>query len=101
VTQSASIQATVARYNDSVEFRISRKKPGIAVWVEDRPKHPEWVAEARRIGSDADTWQARMQKLNGGRLLGRFFAASRHQLRGGSERLGLRRAVNLGGCLVT
>ena len=55
----------------------------------------------QRLGTDADTWQARMQKLTGGRLLGRFFAASRQRLREVSERLGLRRAVNLGGCLVT
>jgi hypothetical protein len=42
-----------------------------------------------------------MQKLSWGRLLGRFFAASRQRLREVSGRLGLRRAVNLGGCLVT
>ena len=54
-----------------------------------------------RLGTDADTWQARMQKLNGGRLLGRFFAASRERLREVSKRLGLRRAVNLGGLLLT
>ena len=61
----------------------------------------EVAAIFERIGTDADTWQARMQKLNGGRLLGRFFAASRQRLREVSGRLGLRRAVNLGGCLVT
>ena len=60
------------------------------------------VAEIReRIGTTAETWQARLQKLSQGRLLGRFFAASRQRLREVSERLGLRRAVNLGGCLVT
>ena len=42
------------------------------------------VAEIfERIGTDADTWQAHMQKLNGDWVLGRFFAAS------------------LGSCLVT
>jgi hypothetical protein len=61
----------------------------------------EVAAILEGIGTDADTWQARMQKLNGGRLLGRFFAASRQRLREATERLGLRRAVNLGGCLVT
>ncbi|MGO9468773.1 MAG: hypothetical protein ACLQVF_31985 [Isosphaeraceae bacterium] len=35
------------------------------------------------------------------RLLGRFLAASPQRLREVAERLGLRRAVNLGGCLVT
>jgi REP element-mobilizing transposase RayT len=54
-----------------------------------------------RIGTNADTWRARMQKLNGGRLLGRFFAASRARLNEVGERLGVRRPPNLGGCLVT
>jgi hypothetical protein len=54
-----------------------------------------------RIGTTAETWQARMQKLSGGRLFGRFFAASRQRLGEVTQRLGLRRAVNLGGCLVT
>jgi hypothetical protein len=54
-----------------------------------------------RIGTTAETWQARMQKLSGGRLFGRFFAASRQRLREVTQELGLRRAVNLGSCLVT
>jgi len=45
-----------------------------------------------RLGTTADTWQARLQKLSKGRLLGRFFAASR---------LGLRRVPNLSGCPAT
>jgi hypothetical protein len=53
-----------------------------------------------RIGTTAETWQARMQKLSKGRLLGRFFAASRQRLTKVTQQLGLRRAVNLGGCLV-
>src|SRR5262249_10851769 len=61
----------------------------------------EVAAILERLGTDADTWQARMQKLNGGRLLGRFFAASRQRLREAKERLCLRRAVNLGSCPVT
>jgi len=60
------------------------------------------VAEIfERIGTTADTWQARLEKLSAGRLLGRFLAASRQRLREVAERLGLRRAVNLGSCLVT
>jgi hypothetical protein len=60
------------------------------------------VAEIfRRIGTTAETWQARLEKLSKGRLLGRFFAASRQRLQEVAERLGLRRAVNLGSCLVT
>jgi hypothetical protein len=54
-----------------------------------------------RIGTTAETWQARMKKLSGGRLFGRFFAASRQRLGEISQRLGLRRAVNLASCLVT
>ncbi len=36
-----------------------------------------------------------------GRLLGRFLAASRQRLKEVARRLGLRRAVNLGRCMVT
>jgi hypothetical protein len=54
-----------------------------------------------RIGTTAETWQARLEKLNEGRLLGRFLAASRQRLREVTQRLGLRRAVNLARCLVT
>jgi hypothetical protein len=60
------------------------------------------VAEIfERIGTTAETWQARLQKLSEGRLLGRFLAASRQRLREVTQRLGLRRAVNLASCLVT
>jgi hypothetical protein len=60
------------------------------------------VAEIfHRLGSSAETWQARLQRLSKGRLLGRFFAASRQRLREVAERLGLRRAVNPGRCVVT
>ena len=34
-----------------------------------------------RLGSSAHRWQARLENLKGGRLLGRFFAASRDRLR--------------------
>jgi REP element-mobilizing transposase RayT len=54
-----------------------------------------------RVGTTAETWQARLEKLSEGRLLGRFLAASRERLKEVAERLGLRRAVNLGGCTVT
>jgi len=52
----------------------------------------------QRLETTAETWQARLQKLRTGRLLGRFFAASRQRLREVAERLGLRRVPNLGGC---
>jgi len=54
-----------------------------------------------RIGTTAETWQARLEKLSKGRLFGRFFAASRQRLRQVAERLGLRRVPNLSGCLAT
>jgi hypothetical protein len=51
-----------------------------------------------RLGSSADHWHARLEKLRHGNLLGRFFATSRQRLRAVAERLGLRRVPNLGGC---
>jgi predicted nucleic acid-binding protein len=54
-----------------------------------------------RLGSSAETWQTRLQKLRTGRPLGRFFAASRQRLREAAERLGLRRVPHLGGCLAS
>jgi hypothetical protein len=51
-----------------------------------------------RLGTSAERWQARLEALRRGRLLGRFFAASRQRLREVAERLGLRRTANLGGC---
>ena len=51
-----------------------------------------------RLGSNAESWQARLQKLAAGRLLGRFFAASRARLREVAERLGVHHLGNLGGC---
>ncbi len=51
-----------------------------------------------RLGSNAENWQARLLKLAGGRLLGRFFAASRERLRDVAGRLGRHHLANLGGC---
>jgi hypothetical protein len=51
-----------------------------------------------RLGTTAETGHARLQKLSKGRLLDRFFAASRHRLREVAGRLGVRRVPNLGGC---
>jgi len=51
-----------------------------------------------RLGSNAENWQARLRKLAAGRLLGRFFAASRARLREVAERLGVHHPANLGGC---
>jgi hypothetical protein len=61
----------------------------------------ELTAIFERIGTKAETWQARLEKLSQGPLMGRFLAASRQRFREVAERLGLRRAVNLSSCLVT
>jgi hypothetical protein len=61
----------------------------------------EFVKLARvfeRLGSDAENWQARLQKLTAGPFLGRFFAASRARLREVAGRLGVHHLANLGGC---
>ena len=60
----------------------------------------EVAAIFERIGTTAETWQVRLEKLRKGGLMGRFFAASRQRLRDVAARLGLRRAVNLGSCLL-
>jgi hypothetical protein len=52
-----------------------------------------------RLGSNADRWWSRIEKLRRGRLLGRFFAASRERLREVARGLGVHRSTNLGGCL--
>jgi hypothetical protein len=66
----------------------------------------------QRLGTPAEAWQARLQKLSKGWLFGRFlssfggsatsvifdFAASRQRLREVAERLRLKRVPNLGGC---
>ena len=51
-----------------------------------------------RLGSSVESWRARLEKLKGGRLLGRFFAASRERLREVAARLGVHHLPNLGGC---
>ena len=51
-----------------------------------------------RLGSSAESWWARLEKLSKGRLLGRFFAASRERLREVASQLGVHHLANLGGC---
>ena len=53
-----------------------------------------------RLNSSAESWWARLEKLSRGRLLGRFFAASRDRLRQLAARLGVHHLANLGGCPV-
>ncbi len=51
-----------------------------------------------RIGSNAENWWARLEKLSNGKLLGRFFAASRARLREVAAHLGVHHLANLAGC---
>jgi hypothetical protein len=51
-----------------------------------------------RLGTSAETWHARLEKLKSGRLLGRFFAASRERLREVAAQLRVHHLANLGGC---
>ncbi len=51
-----------------------------------------------RLGTSAETWQARLEKLKAGRLLGRFFAANRQRLREVAAHLRVHHIANLGGC---
>ncbi len=51
-----------------------------------------------RLGTTAESWQARLEKLKAGRLLGRFFAARRARLRETATRLRLHHLANLAGC---
>jgi hypothetical protein len=51
-----------------------------------------------RLGSSAESWWGRLEKLAQGRLLGRFFASSRARLREVAKRLGVRHVANLSGC---
>ena len=48
-----------------------------------------------RLGTTAEAWQARMQRLRGGRLFGRFMASRREALRNVAQRLGVQRLANL------
>jgi REP element-mobilizing transposase RayT len=51
-----------------------------------------------RLAINAASWQARLENLSRGRLLGRFFAATRERLREVAQCLGVRHLANLGGC---
>ncbi len=51
-----------------------------------------------RLQSSAESRRARLEKLRGCRLLGRFFAASRERLREAAVRLGVHHLASLGGC---
>ena len=53
-----------------------------------------------RLGSSAESWRTRLEKLRAGRLFGRFFAASRDRLKKLAAGLGMRSVWNLAGCPV-
>jgi REP element-mobilizing transposase RayT len=52
-----------------------------------------------RFGSNAERWWSRIENLSKGRLVGRFFAATRERLRDVARGLGVHHLANLGGCL--
>ena len=58
----------------------------------------ELSAVFARLGSSAEGWESRLLKLSAGRLLGRYFAASRQRLREVAERLGVHHLANLASC---
>ena len=49
-----------------------------------------------RLGCTPETWGVRLEKLTGGRLLGRFLAASRDRLRELAGKLSVRHLANVG-----
>jgi hypothetical protein len=51
-----------------------------------------------RIGSGAESWHRRLEKLKSGRWFGHFFAASGEKLREIASSLNVRRVINLAGC---
>jgi hypothetical protein len=57
----------------------------------------EVAAIFERLGTTADAWLARHEKLSKGCLLGRVLAASRERLREVAQRLALHNVPNLGG----
>jgi hypothetical protein len=74
------------------------------LWLPHGVQHPA-LAPSREVaeifdwlGSSAETSQMRLHRQRTGRLLGRFFAASRERPSEVSAGLGLRRVPNLGGC---
>jgi hypothetical protein len=56
-------------------------------------KSAELAGILGRTGSDAESWQFRMEKLKNGRSFGRFFAAGRGKLRDLANRLKVRPRV--------
>ncbi|MFI5461083.1 MAG: hypothetical protein ACHRXM_37220 [Isosphaerales bacterium] len=50
-----------------------------------------------RLGTRAESWRVRLEKLRTGRLFGRFIAASRERLREVAGRLDVRRVAKLAG----
>jgi REP element-mobilizing transposase RayT len=51
-----------------------------------------------RLGSSAESWWSKLQKLSEGRLMGRFFASNRDRLKDVARELGVHHLANLGGC---
>jgi len=66
--------------------------------AEEAVVSPELAGIFERQGTSAENWQARLETLARGRMLGQFFAASRARLREVAEHLGVRHLANLDGC---
>jgi len=79
-------------------YRLLVKYTGRLYRKGKAPTSPEVAAVLERLGSGAESWQARLVKLSEGRLSGRNFAASRERLREVASRLGVKKLANLAGC---
>ncbi len=52
----------------------------------------------QRLDTSVESWQARLEQLKRGKMVGRFIAASRQRLHDAAEKLGVHHAPNLNGC---
>ena len=75
-----------------VEFTGRLRREGKA------PISSELAEIFERLGSSASLWQARLEKLSGGRGIGRFLSTSRARLREVAQKLGVHHLANLDGC---
>ncbi len=62
------------------------------------PISRELAAIFDRLGTTAETWRVRLDKLRQGGFFGRVFAATRDRLQGFANRLVVRRSDSLGRC---
>ena len=77
---------------------LSIRKTGFLLRVRATTTIITIAMKKREATSNAESWWARIEKLNKGRLLGRFFAASRARLREAAAHLGVHHLANRAGC---